>query len=60
MIKKSLILSICMLIVSRVSVSAVSVGDQAPDFSLQTLSGDLYTLSEHSGNIQLIFYFGCT
>jgi len=38
----------------------VAVGDRAPDFSLEALSGDVYTLSDYRGdkNVVLVFYRG--
>ena len=38
----------------------VSVGDPAPDFSLQALSGQVLTLSDYRGakNVVLVFYRG--
>jgi hypothetical protein len=38
----------------------VAVGDNAPDFSLMALSGDVHTLSDFRGdkNVVLVFYRG--
>ncbi len=41
-------------------IERVAVGDVAPDFSLQTLAGEVLTLSESRGerNTVLVFYRG--
>lgn len=39
-------------------VFAQGVGDTAPDFTLNTLDGGTFTLSDHEGKVVLIFFFG--
>jgi peroxiredoxin len=37
---------------------AQDVGDEAPDFSLTTLNGNSFTLSNYRGKVVFIFFFG--
>ena len=39
-------------------VFGVGIGDKAPDFTLQKLSGDSISLSDYQGKIVYIFWFG--
>ena len=43
-----------------IDLERVSVGTEAPDFSLEALSGDVITLSDYRGkkNVVLVFYRG--
>ncbi|NJM15472.1 MAG: redoxin domain-containing protein, partial [Bacteroidales bacterium] len=43
---------------ASLNLMAVSVGDNAPDFSLSTVDGKTFTLSEHKGKVILIFMLG--
>ncbi|MEJ2053006.1 MAG: redoxin domain-containing protein [Calditrichaceae bacterium] len=36
------------------------VGDKAPDFTLDKLGGGEFTLSDYSGKVIFIFWFGYT
>ncbi len=40
--------------------SIVNVGDEAPDFTATTLAGDMFTLSEHRGEVVLLILFSHT
>ncbi len=52
-------LIVCILFFQPVFlVRGQDVGDPAPDFSLSTLSGPSFTLSEHRGEVVCIFLFG--
>lgn len=44
----------------REDLDRVQVGDEAPDFTLATYSGDYITLSQYRGmkNVVLVFYRG--
>jgi peroxiredoxin len=39
--------------------SALSVGDQAPDFTLTSTTGTQVTLSQSAGQVRVLFFFGC-
>ena len=38
--------------------SQTSVGDKAPDFTVELLGGEEFTLSDNTGKVVLIFFFG--
>jgi len=40
------------------SASAQTVGEQAPDFTVSTLDGETFTLSEQEGKLVVIYFFG--
>jgi cytochrome oxidase Cu insertion factor (SCO1/SenC/PrrC family) len=40
------------------NIDAQSVGDQAPDFTLSTVNGTSFTLSNQQGKVVFIFIFG--
>ena len=41
-------------------VLGVEPGDEAPDFTLETLDDGEITLSDHEGEIRVLIFFGCT
>ena len=62
---KKILLSAIMiaLFLSATSIESLqgqTVGNPAPDFSLQTLDGKTFTLSEQTGKVVFIFLFGNT
>ena len=38
---------------------ALSVGDNAPDFTLTATSDSSVTLSQSMGQVRVLFFFGC-
>ena len=44
----------------RIALERVAVGTEAPDFTLEALSGDVVTLSQYRGenSVVLVFYRG--
>jgi peroxiredoxin len=38
---------------------SLTVGDTAPDFTLTTIDNASYSLSNHQGQIRVVFFFGC-
>jgi len=47
-----------LLISVAISFSFAGVGDPAPEFELESLSGETIKLSDYSGKIVYIFFFG--
>ncbi len=47
-----------LLLLGIIPLYAVGVGDKAPDFTLEKLSGGNITLSDYQGKIVYIFFFG--
>jgi len=47
-----------LLISVAISFSYAGVGDPAPEFELESLSGETIKLSDYSGKIVYIFFFG--
>lgn len=58
MMKKLKILALAISLVLVVQIDAQGVGDNAPDFTLNDLDGDSFTLSSHLGKVVFIFTFG--
>lgn len=56
--KNLLLLIMLVFFLSSQGINAQSVGDNAPDFSLDMLNGGTFTLSEQDGKVVLIFVFG--
>ncbi|MBU2916146.1 redoxin domain-containing protein [Reichenbachiella agariperforans] len=54
---KRLILILCLLL-SNLVTHAQSVGDKAPDFTLDKLNGGSFKLSQQSDKVVFIFFFG--
>lgn len=44
--------------ISDIKINAQNVGSTAPDFTLNKLEGGTFTLSEQSGKVVFIFFFG--
>ena len=53
-----LILSLHFLGFMHISTLAQGVGDSAPDFTLNTVTGGEFTLSDHTGKVVFLFFFG--
>lgn len=51
-------ITIVLSLISAGNLQAQKVGDPAPDFSLQTIDGETFKLSEHKGKVVFIFLFG--
>lgn len=49
-----------LLVAFLINVTAQKVGDIAPNFTISTLSGSDFTLSDHEGKVVLLFFFGNT
>jgi len=60
LVYKSLLLVILSAFTLLTQVKSQGVGNPAPDFSLKTLAGDTFTLSEQGGKVVFIFLFGNT
>lgn len=58
LIKKYVFVIILLTIVSIAPVKSQNLGEAAPNFSLETLSGDTFTLSDHRDKLVFIFLFG--
>jgi peroxiredoxin len=54
------LLTILLALMFVAQVSAVGVGDDAPDFTLSNVDGGSFTLSEQLGKVIMIFTFGNT
>jgi peroxiredoxin len=55
--KAVLFLLVVFLVISR-DTNAQTIGEQAPDFSVELLGGGEFNLSDNSGKVVLIFFFG--
>ena len=53
-----LILSLHFLCFMQINALGQGVGASAPDFTLSTVSGDEFTLSDHTGKVVFLFFFG--
>lgn len=59
--KKIIIAFVLILIITSIQhVNAQDVGDEAPNFTVDLVSGGTFTLSEQSGKVVLIYFFGNT
>lgn len=58
--KNSIVIGLFILFVSFQTSEAQNVGDKAPDFTVDLLSGSKFKLSDHSGSVVMIFFFGNT
>ncbi len=56
--KRNLFSLIAAIAVAGTSMFAQNVGDPAPDFSYQSLSGDTVRLSDYTGKVVFLFLFG--
>jgi len=52
------LISSLLLVLTLPIAAAAGVGDPAPDFTLQKLSGGDFTISEHTGKVIFIFWMG--
>jgi cytochrome oxidase Cu insertion factor (SCO1/SenC/PrrC family) len=57
-IGRTLMVGLMLMILSPSLQSAVSVGDEAPDFTLTDTKGNTFTLSEQQGKVVLLFFMG--
>ena len=55
---KRLLLIFIILLWPLLIKAQVDVGDPAPDFSYETLSGDTITLFDYRGQVVFLFFFG--
>ena len=55
---KTILVSLLMLIIMNQSAMSQNVGDSAPDFSLNDLNENTVTLSQYSGKVIALFFFG--
>lgn len=55
---KTILVSLLMLITLSQSAMSQNVGDSAPDFSLTDLNENTVSLSQHSGKVIALFFFG--
>ena len=42
------------------TVSAIDVGETAPQFSLSTYDGGTFSLAQQKGKVTVLFFLGCT
>ncbi len=54
----TLIICLQILNFAQTNVLAQGVGDSAPDFTLNTVNGNEFTLSDHAGKVIFLFFFG--
>ena len=55
---KHILISLILLLILNLSIFAQGVGTQAPDFTHETLDHGQISLSNHSGKVVYLFFFG--
>ncbi len=55
-----LMIGLMLVILTTSLLSAVSVGDEAPNFTLTDTDGNTFTLSDQQGKVVLLFFMGYT
>lgn len=55
--QKRLLLAIAVMLL-QLPLSSQEVGSAAPDFTVDLLGGEQFTLSDHSGKVVLVYFFG--
>ena len=56
--KQKIFLSAIAVILLQLPLSSQEVGSAAPDFTVDLLGGEQFTLSDHSGKVVLVYFFG--
>ena len=58
MIKKTVYSIFTLLLLAASLQAAIAVGNLAPDFTLNTIDGNEFTLSDSEGSIVLLYFLG--
>jgi peroxiredoxin len=57
--KRIISLAVGVMALISMRASALSVGDQAPDFTLTSTDSTTVSFSQTQGQVRVIFFFGC-